>query len=109
MLSFWTMVLAGLVGFSSLFVPLGALEAGWTGYPTLSTTIGAPGHGETMWAITVFLIGASSIMGGINYITTIVRLRAPGRLGVDGADDWMGGARLIVVDPETGAPAHGSD
>ena len=33
-----------------------------------------------------------------------VRLRAPGRLGVDGADDWMGGARLIVVDPETGAP-----
>lgn len=38
-----------------------------------------------------------------------VRLRAPGRLGVDGADDWMGGARLIVVDPETGAPAHGSD
>lgn len=38
-----------------------------------------------------------------------VRLRAPGRLGVDGADDWMGGARLIVVDPDTGAPAHGSD
>ena len=33
-----------------------------------------------------------------------VRLRAPGRLGVDGADDWMGGARFIVVDPETGAP-----
>jgi len=32
-----------------------------------------------------------------------VRLRAPGRLGVDGADDWMGGARFIVVDPETGA------
>jgi len=38
-----------------------------------------------------------------------VRLRAPGRLGVDGADDWMGGARLIVVDPETGAISYNAD
>jgi len=78
MLSFWTVVLGGLVGFYSLFVPLGAAEGGWTAYPTLSSTIGTPGSGETLWAIAVFLIGASSIMGGINYITTIVRLRAPG-------------------------------
>jgi len=78
MLSFWTVVLGGLVGFYSLFVPLGAAEGGWTAYPTLSGNIGTPGSGETLWAIAVFLIGASSIMGGINYITTIVRLRAPG-------------------------------
>ena len=78
MLSFWTVVLGGSVGFVSLLMPLGALEAGWTGYPTLSTTVGTPGHGETLWAIAVFLIGASSIMGGINYITTVIRLRAPG-------------------------------
>ncbi len=78
MLSFWTLMLGGAVGFYSLLVPLGASEAGWTGYPTLSTTVGAPGSGETLWALAVFLIGASSIMGGINYITTIVRLRAPG-------------------------------
>ncbi len=77
-LSFWTVVIGGAVGAYSLFVPLGALEAGWTGYPTLSTTVGTPGSGETLWAIAVFIIGASSIMGGINYITTVVRLRAPG-------------------------------
>jgi cytochrome c oxidase subunit 1 len=78
MLSFWTLVLGAGVAFSSLFVPLGAAEGGWTAYPTLSSTIGTPGMGETLWAISVFLIGASSIMGGINYVTTIIRLRAPG-------------------------------
>lgn len=77
-LSFWAMFLGGAVGFASLFVPLGATEAGWTGYPTLSTTVNGVGMGETMWAIAVFLIGASSIMGGINYMTTVIRLRAPG-------------------------------
>ncbi|RKY16772.1 MAG: cytochrome-c oxidase [Planctomycetota bacterium] len=77
-LSFWTLMLGGLVGFYSLFVPLGATEAGWTGYPPLSTTVGTQGTGETYWAVAVFLIGASSIMGGINYMATIIRLRAPG-------------------------------
>lgn len=78
MLSFWTVMIGGAIGFYSLFVPLGASEAGWTGYPTLSTTVANQGSGETLWAIAVFFIGASSIMGGINYITTIIRLRAPG-------------------------------
>jgi cytochrome c oxidase subunit 1 len=78
MLSFWAMFLGGVFGFVSLFVPLGATEAGWTGYPTLSTTVGGVGMGETLWAVAVFWIGASSIMGGINYLTTVIRLRAPG-------------------------------
>ena len=78
MLSFWTLVIGGAVAFYSLTVPLGGSEAGWTGYPTLSTTVGTQGAGETLWAVAVFIIGVSSIMGGINYITTIVRLRAPG-------------------------------
>jgi len=78
MFSFWTVFIGGCIGFYSLFVPLGASEAGWTGYPTLSTTVGTQGSGETLWAIAVFVIGASSIMGGINYLTTVIRLRAPG-------------------------------
>ncbi len=78
MLSFWAVVIGAVVAFYSLFVPLGAAEGGWTAYPTLSGNIGTPGQGETLWAIAVFFIGASSIMGGINYITTIIRLRAPG-------------------------------
>lgn len=78
MYSFWAVMIGGAIGFYSLFVPLGASEAGWTGYPTLSTTVGTQGSGETLWALAVFVIGASSIMGGINYITTVIRLRAPG-------------------------------
>ncbi|HET6281549.1 MAG TPA: cbb3-type cytochrome c oxidase subunit I [Polyangia bacterium] len=78
MFSFWAMFAAAAVLTASFFVPLGAAQAGWTGYPTLSTTIGTPGLGQTLWTVAIYLNGASSIMGAVNYITTIVRLRAPG-------------------------------
>ena len=78
MLSFWMAVLSGLVLMSSLFTPLGAAAAGWTSYPTLSTLIGSPGTGQTLWTLAIFILGISSTMGAINYITTVVVLRAPG-------------------------------
>jgi cytochrome c oxidase subunit 1 len=78
MLSFWTMAAATAVLTASFFVPLGPPQAGWTAYATLSTTIGAPGPGQTLWVVAVYLNGASSIMGAVNYITTVIRLRAPG-------------------------------
>jgi cytochrome c oxidase subunit 1 len=59
-------------------VPLGAAQAGWTAYATLSTAIGAPGAGQTMWTVAIYLNGVSTVMGAVNYITTVVRLRAPG-------------------------------
>ncbi|HVR62264.1 MAG TPA: cbb3-type cytochrome c oxidase subunit I [Polyangia bacterium] len=78
MLSFWTMFASTATLTASFFVPLGAPAAGWTSYPTLSTAIGTPGPGQTLWVVAIYLNGASSIMGAVNYITTIVRLRAPG-------------------------------
>ena len=78
MLSFWMAVLSGLVLLGSLFTPLGAAAAGWTSYPTLSTLIGSPGTGQTLWTLAIFILGISSTMGAINYITTVVVLRAPG-------------------------------
>jgi cytochrome c oxidase subunit 1 len=63
---------------ASFFVPLGAPQAGWTGYPPLSTAIGTPGLGQTLWTVAVYFNGASSVMGAVNYITTVIRLRAPG-------------------------------
>src|SRR5262245_24218775 len=63
----------------SFFVTGGAASAGWTAYPPLSYLGGnAPGIGQTLWSTGVFFVGASSIMGAINYITTIVTMRAPG-------------------------------
>jgi cytochrome c oxidase subunit 1 len=78
MLSFWTMFLSTAILTASFFVPLGAPQAGWTAYPTLSTTIGTPGMGQTLWTVAIYFNGASSIMGAVNYITTVIRLRAPG-------------------------------
>jgi cytochrome c oxidase subunit I len=78
MASFWTMAAATGVLTASFFVPLGPPEAGWTAYATLSTAIGAPGPGQTLWVVAIYLNGASSVMGAVNYITTVLRLRAPG-------------------------------
>jgi cytochrome c oxidase subunit 1 len=76
--SFWTMFAATAVLTASFFVPLGPPQAGWTAYATLSTTIGAPGLGQTLWVVAIYLNGASSVMGAVNYITTVLRMRAPG-------------------------------
>jgi cytochrome c oxidase subunit 1 len=78
MLSVWTMVAATVTLVVSFFVPLGAPEAGWTAYATLSTAVGTPGLGQTLWVVAIYLNGSSSIMGAVNYITTVVRERAPG-------------------------------
>jgi cytochrome c oxidase subunit 1 len=78
MASFWTMFAATAILTASFFVPLGPPQAGWTAYATLSTTIGAPGPGQTFWVVAIYLNGASSVMGAVNYITTVLRMRAPG-------------------------------
>lgn len=78
MLSFWFAMASGFVLLVSLCLPLGAAAGGWTSYPTLSTNIGQPGAGQTLWLLSLFLFGVSSTMGAINYITTVITLRAPG-------------------------------
>lgn len=78
MLSFWFSVASGVILLISLGLPLGAAAGGWTSYPTLSTNIGQPGLGQTLWLLSLFLFGISSTMGAVNYITTVITLRAPG-------------------------------
>ena len=73
--SFWLLPPAAILLVTSLFVPGGAAAAGWTLYPPL--TIQA-GMGTDLTIFAVHIMGASSIMGSINIITTILNLRAPG-------------------------------
>ena len=73
--SFWLMIPAAILLFSSFFVPGGAAASGWTLYPPLVTQSGI---GTDMTILAIHLLGASSIMGSINIITTILNLRAPG-------------------------------
>ncbi len=78
MLSFWTMALATTTLGLSFFVQGGASAGGWTAYPPLASAMAQPGAGHTLWLLSIYFAGSSSIMGAINYITTVIRLRAPG-------------------------------
>ncbi|MGZ3428048.1 MAG: cytochrome c oxidase subunit I, partial [Polyangia bacterium] len=78
MLSYWMQVVASLVVVGAWLAPMGGAKAGWTGYPPLSTQLGTPGLGQTLWTVALILAGASTTMGAVNYITTVVRERAPG-------------------------------
>jgi cytochrome c oxidase subunit 1 len=72
-LSFWLIPPAGLIMVASFFV--GGAEAGWTAYTPLSALIP---DGQSLWAISVILLGTSSILGGINFLTTVTTMRAEG-------------------------------
>jgi cytochrome c oxidase subunit 1 len=74
--SYWFYAAGGVVMLASFFVPGGAANNGWTSYAPLSDI--APGHGQTMWLLGMLLLIFSSLLGAMNFITTIVQLRAPG-------------------------------
>ena len=73
--SFWLLPFAGVLLLGSFLSPGGAPSAGWTLYPPLSVQAGM---GMDMTIFAVHIMGASSIMGSINIITTILNMRAPG-------------------------------
>ena len=79
-LSVWTLALASLVLLVSFFVPGGAAASGWTAYPPLSAKAIYTGveWGQNLWIIALALEFASFLMGGINFLTTTINMRAPG-------------------------------
>jgi cytochrome c oxidase subunit I len=74
MVSFWLVPIAGMTVLSGFFVEGGAAAGGWTNYPPLSVQ----GTGHTLWVVAIFLVGFSSILGGMNYIATVLNKRAKG-------------------------------
>jgi cytochrome c oxidase subunit 1 len=79
-LSYWVFLLSTVVLLISFFVPGGAAAGGWTSYPPLSASAAYSGGqwGVTLWILAVALEFAAFLMGGINFITTAVNMRAPG-------------------------------
>ena len=73
MASFWIFPVAGLMLYSSFLI--GAPVAGWTEYPPMSLQ---GGPGTSLWAAAIFLVGISSTLTGINFLVTIMQMRAPG-------------------------------
>jgi len=81
MLSYWFFFLASVIMVASLFISTGPAAAGWTIYPPLSAlpqAIPGSGMGMTLWLTAMVFFIASSLMGGINYITTVLNLRTEG-------------------------------
>jgi len=81
MLSYWFFFLSSLVMVISLFLPDGAAGAGWTIYPPLSAlpeAMPGSGLGMDLWLVSMALFIASSLMGGLNYIITILNYRTKG-------------------------------
>ena len=79
MLSYWFLFAGSMILLVSFFVPEGAAGFGWTIYAPLSaSTKVTPGWGQDLFILGLALDAVSILMGGINYITTILKLRAPG-------------------------------
>jgi cytochrome c oxidase subunit I len=81
--SFWLFFLGGAMMMASFFLPTGAAQTGWTNYSPLATTT----HyivkntfmtGQTWWLLAMVLVISSSLLGSVNFITTLINLRAKG-------------------------------
>ena len=81
MLSFWGFALSSIIMLISLFVESGPAMAGWTVYPPLSAlpqAVSGSGLGMTLWLVSMTIFIASSLIGSLNYIVTIINLRTKG-------------------------------
>ena len=81
MLSYWFFFASSVVMFASLFLSTGPASGGWTVYPPLSAlpqAIQGSGLGMTLWLVSMALFIASTLLGGINYITTVINMRTNG-------------------------------
>ena len=81
MLSYWFFFVSSVIMLISLFVQSGPASAGWTIYPPLSAlpqAIPGSGTGMTLWLVSMTLFIVSALLGGLNYIVTIVNLRTKG-------------------------------
>ncbi len=129
MLSYWFFFGSCLVMTISMFVDQGPASGGWTIYPPLSAlpeAIGGSGIGMTLWLISMVLFICSALLGGINYVVTVVNLRTKGMsmtrlpltvwafmitaiLGILSFPVLFGAALLLVFDRSFGTSFYLSD
>lgn len=129
MLSYWFFFIASVIMFSSLFIHTGPASGGWTVYPPLSA-LGQAGDGSKLgmdlWLVSMAMFIVSSLLGGLNYITTILNMRTKGMsmtrlpltmwailftaiLGVLSFPVLLSGAILLLFDRNLGTSFYLSD
>ncbi len=129
MLSYWFFFVSAVIMLASLFIEGGAASGGWTVYPPLSAlpqAMPGSGMGMTMWLVSMVLFIVSSLLGGLNYIVTIISLRTKGMkmtrmpltiwailvtaiLGVLSFPVLLSAALLLVMDRMMGTSFYLSD
>jgi cytochrome c oxidase subunit I len=129
MLSYWFFFLASVIMFASLFVHTGPASGGWTVYPPLSALHDAGDGskiGMDLWLISMAIFIVSSLLGGLNYIATILNMRTKGMsmtrmpltmwailftaiLGVLSFPVLLSGAILLLFDRNLGTSFYLSD
>jgi cytochrome c oxidase subunit I len=78
MFSFYLFLFGGLITISGFLTPGGAASFGWYAYTPLSDAVRSPGMGGDLWIMGLVLSGLGTILGGVNFVTTIFCMRAPG-------------------------------
>ncbi|MDN6123432.1 MAG: cytochrome c oxidase subunit I [Brevibacterium sp.] len=76
--AFWMYLFGSLIAVSGFLTPQGAASFGWTAYAPLSNTTFTPGAGGNLWVLGLALQGIGTILGSVNFITTVITMRAPG-------------------------------
>ncbi|MBB4916028.1 aa3-type cytochrome oxidase subunit I [Streptosporangium saharense] len=78
MVSYWLFLFGSTIALSGFITPGGAASFGWFAYAPLSDAIHSPGIGGDLWIVGLTISGLGTILGSVNFITTIVCMRAPG-------------------------------
>ncbi len=78
MFSYWLFLFGGLIASAGFLTPQGAADFGWTAYAPLSDVTRSPGIGGDLWIMGLYLAGLGTILGAVNFVTTIITMRAPG-------------------------------
>jgi cytochrome c oxidase subunit 1 len=76
--SYWLFLFGGIIVTAGFLSPGGAADFGWFAYTPLSGVIHSPGLGADLWAAGLIVAGLGTILGAVNFVTTIVAMRGPG-------------------------------
>ena len=78
MLSYWLFSWGGLIAAGGFLTPQGAASFGWFAYTPLSDAVRSPGVGGDLWIMGLWMAGVGTVLGAVNFITTIITMRQPG-------------------------------
>ena len=76
--AYWLFLFGGIIAVAGFLTPQGAAAFGWTAYAPLSSSTFSPGFGGNLWVMGLALAGFGTILGAVNFTTTIITMRAPG-------------------------------